>query len=69
MILFAIAIALPLSYLRARNWLANFEFKIELNLWYFVAAGVVAMVIGWLTVGSQTIRAAKMNPTQCLRNE
>lgn len=69
MILFAIAIALPLSYLLARNWLANFEFKIELNLWYFVAAGVVAMVIGWLTVGSQTIRAAKMNPTQCLRNE
>jgi putative ABC transport system permease protein len=65
----AIIIALPVSYFVARYWLDGFAFKVQLQAWYFIAAGLMAMVIAWLTVGVQAIRAARVNPTQCLKNE
>jgi predicted permease len=65
----AIVIALPISYFAARYWLDGFAFKVELQAWYFVLAGILAMVIAWLTVGVQAIRAASVNPTQCLKTE
>jgi ABC-type antimicrobial peptide transport system permease subunit len=69
MISMAIAIALPISYVLAKTWLDDFQFKIELQLWYFAAAGILALCIGWITVASQTIKAAKVNPAQSLRSE
>jgi putative ABC transport system permease protein len=68
-VLIAIAAALPASYFAAQYWLNSFAFKVPLQLWYFIAAGILAMVIAWLTVGVQAIRAARVNPTQCLKNE
>ena len=65
----AICIALPISYFITRHWLDSFAFKIELKWWYFIGAGLTALVIAWLTVGSQAIKAARINPTKCLRNE
>jgi ABC-type antimicrobial peptide transport system permease subunit len=65
----SILIALPVSFLLARYWLGNFAFKISLEWWYFIGAGCVALFISWLTVGSQAFRAARINPTKCLRDE
>jgi putative ABC transport system permease protein len=62
-------IALPLSYILARYWLNSFAYRIDLHLWYFIAAGMLALVISWLTVGLQAVKAARMNPIQCLRDE
>jgi putative ABC transport system permease protein len=69
MVLVAILLALPVSYFIARSWLDNFAFKIELEWWYFLTAGAMALVIAWLTVGSQAFRAARINPTRCLKDE
>jgi ABC-type antimicrobial peptide transport system permease subunit len=69
MVAAAVAIGLPVSYLLIRNWLDGFAFKIPLEWWYFLSAGVIALFIAWLTVGLQTIKAARMNPTKCLNNE
>jgi len=68
-VLIAVIIALPVSYLMVNQWLDNFAYKIPLQWWYFVGAGVLALVIAWLTVGAQAIRASRVNPTQCLKNE
>jgi putative ABC transport system permease protein len=65
----AILIALPISYVVARYWLDDFAFKVQLQVWYFIASGILAMVIAWLTVGVQAIKASRVNPTQCLKNE
>ena len=65
----SIIIALPLSYLLVKDWLAGFAYTIDLNVWYFAGAGLSAMFIAWLTVGVQTYRAARVNPTQSLRSE
>ena len=69
MVLIAIFIALPISYFITQQWLQGFAFSIELEWWYFAGAGVVALVIAWFTVGVQTIKAANVNPVQCLKDE
>jgi ABC-type antimicrobial peptide transport system permease subunit len=65
----AIVIALPLSYFAAAHWLDSFAYRIELKWWYFLSAGTIGLLIAWVTVGMQAIRAAKVNPANSLRSE
>ncbi len=69
MVLMAIVIALPLSYFLARQWLEDFAFHIDLKWWYFAGAGLLALLIAWFTVGLQTVKAARVNPVECLQDE
>ena len=69
MVLVAILIALPISYFIAQRWLQDFAFSIKLEWWYFAGAGVLALLIAWFTVGLQTVRAARVNPVECLKDE
>lgn len=68
-VLFSILIAVPVSYVITNTWLDSFAFKIELQWWYFIGSGFAALIIAWLTVGSQAIRAARINPARCLKDE
>jgi putative ABC transport system permease protein len=65
----AIIIALPVSYFVAQHWLADFAYRITLEWWFFAGSGCLAMVIALLTVSLQTVRAARVNPTECLKQE
>jgi ABC-type antimicrobial peptide transport system permease subunit len=69
MVLLSIVIALPVSYWLLDMWLQRFAFHIELGSWYFVLAGLIALVTAWLTVASQAIKAANLNPVSCLRDQ
>jgi len=69
MVSISILLALPLSYYLLHNWLEDFAYRIELEWWFFLSAGLVALFIAWLTVGSQAIKASRINPAQCLRDE
>ncbi|MBO3697517.1 ABC transporter permease [Fabibacter sp. E12] len=68
-VLIAIVLALPISYLITSNWLDDFAYRIELSWWIFALAGVFAILTAWFTVSVQTIKASMINPAQCLRNE
>jgi putative ABC transport system permease protein len=65
----SIVIALPLSYFIAKYWLDRFAFRIELDWWYFISAGLMALIIALLTVGMQAVKAARVNPVNNLRTE
>ncbi|WP_347159017.1 ABC transporter permease [Pontibacter chitinilyticus] len=69
LVLISILIALPVSYLLVKNWLDNFAYKIDLEPGYFIGAGALALLVAWLTVGMQAVKAAKVNPSQCLKDE
>jgi len=69
MVLIAVAIALPASYYIVTLWLDGFVFHIDVQWWFFVCSGLAALLIAWLTVGIQTLKAARVNPTECLRSE
>lgn len=68
-ILLAIIIALPVSYVVVKSWLNNFAYRISLEWWYFATAGLLVLLVAWLTVSLQTFKAARINPVKCLKEE
>jgi predicted permease len=69
LVLVSVLIGLPVAYWFSHNWLDRFAYRIDLNLWYFVIAGLAVLLISWITVGSQAFRSATVNPRECLRDE
>ena len=69
LVVVAIALALPLSYLLMQRWLEGFAYRVAWQWWYFAAAGMGALLIAWLTVSVQAWRAARRNPVLSLRAE
>ncbi len=69
MVLIAITIALPVSYFIAKYWLEGFAYRVDLEWWFFIGAGLMALLIAWFTVGMQTIKAARINPAKTLKEE
>jgi ABC-type antimicrobial peptide transport system permease subunit len=68
-VLLSVLIALPVSYFASTAWLDTFAFRTSLNGWYFLIAGLLALLIAWLTVSIQAFRAAHVNPASCLRDQ
>ena len=69
LIVIAFLIASPIAWYFMSEWLQNYPFKIELNVWFFLASGLLATCVALLTVGGKTIKAAAQNPTRSLRTE
>jgi putative ABC transport system permease protein len=69
LVLIAAIIALPVAGVLMHNWLLGFAFKINLNWWVFLMAGVIALIIAFVTISFQSIKAAVANPVKSLRSE
>src|SRR5690606_8789275 len=69
LVFISILMAIPISYMLTLQWLNNFAYKIALEWWYFVGAGLAALCIAWFTVGTQAVRASRVNPSNCLKEE
>jgi len=65
----AALIAFPVAWLSMNSWLQGFAYRININWWVFLAAGVVTTLIALLTIGFQAMRAAHMNPIKSLKVE
>lgn len=61
--------ATALGWWVSSQWLSGFAYRVDINQFIFVGAGVSAVVIAWLTVGFQSIKAARANPVDSLRHE
>lgn len=69
LVLIAIVIATPIAWYFMQRWLSDFAYRIDLQWWMFVAAGALAVLIAFLTVGFQSVKAALANPVKSLRSE
>lgn len=69
LVLFAIVIALPISYYLMKSWLNDFAYRIGLDPVYFILAGVLMIAVAWLTIMTQTAKSANINVTESLRSE
>jgi putative ABC transport system permease protein len=65
----ALVLATPLAWWAMNKWLAGFAYRIDIQWWMFAVAGTAAVVIAFLTVGFQSVRAALANPVKSLRSE
>ncbi len=68
-VLLAISIALPLAAYIMQKWLNDFAYQIHLELWMFLVSALMAVLIAFITISFQTIRAARMNPAISLQTQ
>ena len=61
--------ALPVVIWLMGRWLEGFAYRTAIGIGPFVAAGLAVLAAGWLSVGFQSVRAARANPTDALRYE
>ena len=69
LVVLAFAIATPIAWWIASEWLQDYPYRIDLNIWIFLGAGSLAVLIAVLTISQKTIRAALANPVNALRSE
>jgi len=68
-VIFAILVSCPLSYWVVKSWLNDFAYRIEIGWVLFVIPAICVFVIAVITVATQSIRAAMVNPIDSLRIE
>jgi putative ABC transport system permease protein len=69
LIVLAALVAFPLAWLGLQQWLQDFAYRINISLWPFVGAALLAMVVAIATISIQAVKAAWMNPVESLRTE
>jgi len=69
LIVLAVAVGIPLTYIAMDSWLNNFPYRTNIGWALFAASACIILVVALLTVGYQTLRTARANPSSTLRDE
>ncbi len=69
LVFIAIIIASPFAYWAMHTWLQGFAYRQNIQWWVLAVAGVLAILIAFITISFQSIKAALTNPVKSLRSE
>jgi putative ABC transport system permease protein len=69
LVLVAFLIAVPLGWYVMHKWLEGFAFRVSIQWWTFLIAGMIAFTIAIITVSFKSVKAAIANPVKSLRTE
>lgn len=69
LVFISILIASPLAWYIMNKWLRDFAYRTEVHWWIIALAGIVAILIAFVTISFQSIKAALANPVKSLRSE
>jgi predicted permease len=69
LILIAVIIAVPIAWFAIDSWLKSFAYRVNADWIIFLIASLAALVIAWITVSYESIKAAIANPVKSLRTE
>ena len=62
-------IAWPTAYFVMHRWIQNFAYRTKIEVWIFLLASILALLIAMATVCLLSVKAAAANPAQSLRYE
>ncbi|GAB3926963.1 ABC transporter permease [Mucilaginibacter myungsuensis] len=65
----AALISFPIGWWLMHKWLESYAYRIDIQWWVFLIAGVMAVAIAFITISFQSIRAALINPVKSLKSE
>lgn len=68
-VLIAVPVGLGLGFYIMSGWLQNFAYRIGIGWWFFLVPLVLVIMITILTVSSQVLKTANVNPAESLRHE
>jgi putative ABC transport system permease protein len=69
LVLISFAIAAPLAWLVMHKWLQSFAYRQNIQWWVLAAAGLGALAIAFVTISTQSFKAAVANPAESLKAE
>ena len=69
LLLIANVVAIPVGHYLVKQWLANFEQRIDLNIWPFVMSICICLIFTALALFYHTVRVASENPIHALKCE
>jgi putative ABC transport system permease protein len=69
LVLIAFFIVVPLAWYAMNQWLADFAYQVKISPFSFFAAGLIVLVIAFVSVFYQALKAAVINPSETLRSE
>ena len=69
MVILACLLAFPVAWYAMDNWLNDFAYRIILTPTVFLLSGGLILLVTWLTVGYQSLRAARVNPIVHIKSE
>ncbi|GAA4424854.1 ABC transporter permease [Pontibacter saemangeumensis] len=69
LVLVAAVIAFPLAWYAMREWLQDFAYRIDIPVWVFFAAGIMAALVAFATISIQAMKAATADPVRNLRTD
>jgi putative ABC transport system permease protein len=62
-------IAWPVVYYVMRKVLQDYPYRVGIGIHYFLVAGFISLIIAVLTIMSLTVKAARSNPTDAIRDQ
>jgi len=69
LVLIAIIAASPIAWFAMNKWLQDFAYRINIQWWIFAITGIIALLIAFITISFQSVKAALANPVKSLRSE
>jgi putative ABC transport system permease protein len=69
LVIISFAIATPIAWWGMHEWLKTYTYRTDINVWIFILAGLLTIIIALATVSYQAIKAAIANPVKSLRSE
>jgi putative ABC transport system permease protein len=69
LIAIAFIISVPIAYYIMNKWLQNFAYYTDISWWIFISAGIIAVLIAFITVSYQSWKISNTNPVEKLKYE
>ncbi len=69
LILIAIAVATPITWWMMNRWLDNFMYQVGIHPAVFIISGLILLGISWITLSYFTLKTARINAAETLKNE
>jgi len=69
LILLAYIVSLPLVYFGMTKWLENFAYNTSIDVLTLAVAGLLILILAWLTISFYSIKIAVLNPVNSLKSE
>jgi putative ABC transport system permease protein len=69
LVIISLVLASPVAWYFMSQWLNNFSYRVDINWWVFAAAGVLTVLLAFITVSLLAVKAGLANPVKNLRTE
>jgi putative ABC transport system permease protein len=67
LILIANGIALPLAWIFIDKWLAGYAYRVDFSLWLLFVPLFTTLVLAFLSISFQVLKASRTNPVNALK--